>query len=163
MVRILTALFAEPAGWFLIVAAIPICGLAAFGASVFYRRRLYGRRSALFATAINNMSQGVVMFDSSARLVLCNGRYLEMYGLSPSVVKPGSKLVDVMHHRFATGSIASDPKKYCTETLTAMAEGKTIDTIVKAPDGRSILVVNRPVAGGQHWVGTHEDITERLI
>ena len=33
--------------------------------------------------ALNNMSQGLVMFDSSARLVVCNKRYLEMFGLSP--------------------------------------------------------------------------------
>ena len=31
--------------------------------------------------AINNMSQGLLMFDSQARLVLCNDRYIEMYDL----------------------------------------------------------------------------------
>ena len=40
-------------------------------------------------TALNNMSQGLNMFDATGRLVVCNERYLQMYGLSPDVVKPG--------------------------------------------------------------------------
>ena len=93
------------------------------------------------------MSQGLVMFDGSEQLVLCNSRYLEMYGLSPSIVKPGSKLIDLVRHRFATGSVGGDPEKYCAEILTAIAQGKTTNAIVKTPDGRSILVINRPIAG----------------
>ncbi len=161
MLRILTGIAAEPAGWLLLIAAGPICLLAVFGASVLFRRSR-GRRSTLFATAINNMSQGLVMFDASQQLVLCNSRYVEMYGLSPSIVKPGIKLIDLVRHRFATGSIGGDPEKYCAEILTAVAQGKTTNAIVKTPDGRSILVINRPIAGGGHWIGTHEDITERL-
>jgi methyl-accepting chemotaxis protein len=162
MLRILTGLAAEPAGWLLLIAAVPICVLAAVGAHVLFRRSR-GRRSTLFATAINNMSQGLVMFDASQQMVLCNSRYLEMYGLSPSIVKPGIKLIDLVRHRLATGSVGSDPEKYCTEILTAIAQGKTTSAIVKSPDGRSILVINRPIAGGRHWIGTHEDITERLM
>jgi len=146
MFQILAGLAAEPAGWLLLVAGSLICGLAIFGTSVLFRRAR-GRRSTLYATAINNMSQGLVMFDSG-QLVLCNSRYVEMYGLSPSIVKPGSKLIELVRHRFATGSVGGDPEKYCAEILIAMAKGETTNAIVKAPDGRSILVVNRPISGG---------------
>jgi methyl-accepting chemotaxis protein len=162
MLAILTGLAAEPAGWLLLIAAGLICILAAFGATVLFRR-MHGRRSTLFATAINNMSQGLVMCDASGKLLLCNSRFLELYGLSPSIVKPGNKLINVIRHRFATGSLDVDPEKYCTDILTAMAQGKTTNTIVKTPDGRSILVINRPIAGSGHWIGTHENITERLM
>ena len=162
MFQILAGLAAEPAGWVLLIAASLICGLAVFGASVLFRRAR-GRRSTLFATAINNMSQGLVMFDDSEQLVLCNSRYVEMYGLSSSIVKPGSKLIDLVRHRFTTGSVGGDPEKYCAEILTAIMQGKTTNAIVKTPDGRSILVINRPIAGGRYWIGTHEDITERLM
>src|SRR5262249_50118928 len=40
-------------------------------------------------TALNNMSQGLLMFDASERLVVCNQRYIDMYGLSADVIKPG--------------------------------------------------------------------------
>ena len=46
-------------------------------------------QNARFDAALNNMSQGLVMFDQSARLVVCNQRYMEMYGLSDEIVKPG--------------------------------------------------------------------------
>jgi methyl-accepting chemotaxis protein len=144
------------------MAASLICLLAAFGATVLFRR-LGGRRSTLFATAIGNMSQGLVMFDASGQLVLCNKRFVEMYRFPPSIAKSGSKLIDLVRHRSATGSISGDPEKYCAEILNAMAQGKTTNTIVKSPDGRSILVVNRPIDGGHYWIGTHEDITERLL
>src|SRR6476646_2798198 len=39
--------------------------------------------------ALNNIPQGLLMFDSDARLVVINERYIEMYGLSRDVVKPG--------------------------------------------------------------------------
>jgi methyl-accepting chemotaxis protein len=162
MIRILTDIAAEPAGWLFLIAAGLVCLLAGFGATVLFRRS-HGRRSTLFATAINNMSQGLVMFDAAEQLVLCNSRYVEMYGLSPSIVKSGTKLIDLVRHRFATGSVGRDPDEYRAEILTAVTQGKATSAINKSPDGRSILVINRPIAGGSHWVGTHEDITERLM
>src|SRR5262249_3692127 len=63
--------------------------------------------------ALNNMSQGLCMFDSQARLVLCNDRYLDIYGLSPEVAKPGCSLRDLMEHRKSAGFLARDPEQYC--------------------------------------------------
>jgi PAS domain-containing protein len=94
MFSILAGLAAEPAGWLFLIPAGLICVLAAFGASVLLRRA-HGRRSTLFATAINNMSQGLVMCDASGKLLLCNSRYVEMYDLPPALAKSGSKLVDL--------------------------------------------------------------------
>src|SRR5262249_9469402 len=116
-----------------------------------------------FATAINNMSQGLVMGDTSGQVLLCNSRYVEMYGLPPALAKSGTRLIDLLRHRHATGSLDGDPEKYCAELLATIAQGTTTNAIVKTPDGRSILVINRPIAGGRHWIGTHENITERLI
>jgi PAS domain-containing protein len=55
-------------------------------------------------TAVNNMTQGLLLFDSSQRLVICNQRYIEMYGLSADVIKPGCSFRDVIAHREETGS-----------------------------------------------------------
>src|SRR5262245_29920633 len=40
------------------------------------------RRSLRVSAALNNMTGGLCMFDGEARLLLCNERYLEMYGLT---------------------------------------------------------------------------------
>ena len=39
---------------------------------------------------LSNMSQGLVMFDGDARLVMCNRRYIDMYGLEPDSVRIGT-------------------------------------------------------------------------
>jgi diguanylate cyclase (GGDEF)-like protein len=113
--------------------------------------------------AVNNMSQGVVMFDSSARLVVCNKRYLEMFGLSPEKVEPGCTIKEVLDQRVATGGFSADGvETYRTELLASVAKGTTFSKITKLPDGRIISIINQPMAEGG-WVATHEDITERLI
>jgi PAS domain-containing protein len=65
-------------------------------------------------TAVNNMTQGLLLFDASERLVICNQRYLEMYGLSTDIVKPGCTFREIIAHRKATGSFGGDEDKYCT-------------------------------------------------
>ena len=42
------------------------------------------RRNAFVSSALNNLNQGVVMTDPRQRIVFCNDRYLEIYGLSRS-------------------------------------------------------------------------------
>jgi diguanylate cyclase (GGDEF)-like protein len=113
--------------------------------------------------ALNNMSQGLVMFDSSARLVVCNKRYLELFSLSPEAVRPGCTIREVLDQRVATGGFSADyVEAYRTELLAAVAHGATFSKITKLPDGRVITIINQPMADGG-WVATHEDITERLL
>ncbi len=130
------------------------------------RRFAWGRgmrsRSALLAMALNNMTQGVVMFDAAERLVVCNNRFIEMYGLSRNVVKPGCTFLDLITNRKTTGSLDIDVGKYRAEVLAAMASGKTLTRVVETPDKRAISVINRPIADSGFWLGTHHDITERV-
>jgi methyl-accepting chemotaxis protein len=154
------------------LAVVVICGLlgGAYGlwqcASVLWRftfgrgRRARGR---MLAIAIDNMTQGVVMFDAAERLLVCNDRFLDMYGLSREVVKPGCTFLDVINNRKTTGSLDIDVEKYRAEVLAEMAQGKTLSRVVETPDGRAIAVVNRPIAGHAFWLGTHDDITDRVL
>ncbi|WGS17153.1 MULTISPECIES: EAL domain-containing protein [unclassified Bradyrhizobium] len=109
-------------------------------------------------TAVNNMTQGLLLFDSSKRLVICNKRYIEMYGLSADVVRPGCSFHDVIAHRHQTGSFEGDVDRYVNLVLRDVAVRNMM--VISTPDGRSIQVVNEPLADGG-WVATHEDITER--
>jgi diguanylate cyclase (GGDEF)-like protein len=113
-----------------------------------------------FDAALNNMSQALLMFDSSARLVISNNRYQEMYGLSAEFVKPGCLLRELLLHRRDNDTFADDPDSYIENLMAVIAEGKTYSQLVELPDGRTISVLNHPMAGGG-WVATHEDITER--
>jgi diguanylate cyclase (GGDEF)-like protein/PAS domain S-box-containing protein len=117
-------------------------------------------QNKLFDAALNNMSQGLCMFDSAARLVVCNERYVEMYGLSRDFVQAGVTLRDLLEGRKRSGHFFADPERYCAELLAKVAQGKTTSQIVEAGDRRTIALINQPMAGGG-WVATHEDITER--
>jgi diguanylate cyclase (GGDEF)-like protein len=109
-------------------------------------------------TAVNNMTQGLLMFDAEQRLVICNKRYIEMYGLAADVVKPGCTFHDVIAHRKATGSFQGDVEHYVALVLRDIALRNSM--VITTPNGRSIQIVNEPLPFGG-WVATHEDITER--
>jgi diguanylate cyclase (GGDEF)-like protein/PAS domain S-box-containing protein len=113
----------------------------------------------LMNSAIENMSQGLLMFDTDGRLLLCNQRYLEMYGLSPEVVKPGCTLRELLDERRRTGSFSEDLEQYSRSILDAVAAGRARSHITEMGE-RTFHVVSRPMPGGG-WVATHEEITEQ--
>jgi PAS domain S-box-containing protein len=100
------------------------------------------------------------MFDAEARLIICNDLYIDMYGLSREVIRPGCTLYEVIDHRKEMGSFPGDPEKYCAGIMAIVARGKMVSREVETADGRVIHVVNRPMANGG-WVVTHEDVTDR--
>jgi methyl-accepting chemotaxis protein len=151
----------SPTSLALAVASIAVAILGMSLVSAFADRRL-DDKGRLLELALNNMTQGVVLFDSTGRLLICNERYLQMYDLSPQIVSPGATLADIVQHRAQTGSLQLDPQQYCKDLIEEMGAGKILSFIAQSPDGRSISVVNRPIPSGGYWVGTHDDITERL-
>jgi diguanylate cyclase (GGDEF)-like protein/PAS domain S-box-containing protein len=108
--------------------------------------------------AVNNMTQGLLMFDASQRLVICNQRYIDMYGLSAEVVKPGCSFRELIAHRKACGSLAGDESEYASSVLRSIGRPKV--KVIETPDGRWVQIVDEPLADGG-WLATHEDITER--
>ncbi|HKC33839.1 MAG TPA: PAS-domain containing protein, partial [Xanthobacteraceae bacterium] len=110
---------------------------------------------------LDNLPQGVVLFDAQARLVLCNERYIEMYGLSRDVIKPGVTIHQMVQHRLERGvQFLSDPERYVADVVRSMSARKPFLSTNELTDGRVISVVNRPTADGG-WVVTHLDVTER--
>ncbi|QUS42585.1 EAL domain-containing protein [Tardiphaga alba] len=109
-------------------------------------------------TAINNMTQGLVLFDAETRVVIRNERYLDMYHLTPDDVPPGMLFRDLILLRQSNGSFMGDVDEYVTNAISNI--GKITSKVAQTADGRSIMVWGRPVADGG-WVATHEDITER--
>ena len=123
------------------------------------QQRLEAERGRL-DTALNNMIQGLVTFDASARVVTFNRRYIDMYNLSTEIVKPGCHFRDLMQHRKDCGSFAGNVDKFCAIVLRNIARGRVDHSIMECPDGRAFMAVSKPLADGG-WVATMEDITER--
>jgi diguanylate cyclase (GGDEF)-like protein/PAS domain S-box-containing protein len=114
-----------------------------------------------YKAAIDNMPQGLILFDAAEQLVVCNSRYIEMYGLSNEILKPGSTLTEVIKHRAGQGNLLRDPEQYRAELLAKVHLGEQFNLVVETADGRKILIAGRPMPSGA-WLATHEDITERL-
>ncbi|MDO9562804.1 MAG: PAS domain-containing protein, partial [Bradyrhizobium sp.] len=112
------------------------------------------RRSAFVRSALNNLSQGVVMTDAQKRIVFCNDRYLEIYGLTRSDVPKnmtGPELLELRHQRGVLDisveefyQFANSPEGFVTEL----------------PGGRSVLVKYFDLPNGGS-VATHEDCSEQ--
>jgi diguanylate cyclase (GGDEF)-like protein len=144
----------------LAIAFIPI----SVGRLLLKQQQLFDRRLAVdrqqLSTALNNIPQGLVLYNASARVTVCNRRYIEMFGLSPDVAKPGCTMQELIAHRKETGSFDDDVDAFCTSIIGSMALGKVTHQITEAADGRAIQIINQPLEAGG-WVATIEDVTER--
>jgi methyl-accepting chemotaxis protein len=136
----------------LIGLSVVALGVAALA---YQRLRMQNRR---LVEAIDNMSQGLNMFDAQGRITLVNRRYIGMYKLSPDVVKPGCTLRRLIQHRKDTGILSGDVDAHCERIRNSV--GEHTPHYVPARDGRIVLAKNEPLAGGG-WVSTHEDVTEQ--
>ncbi len=114
-----------------------------------------------FNTAIDNISQGLCFFDGQQRLIVCNQRYAEMYGLTPQQVTPGTSLREISDHCYKAGSFPKMARTEYAKWRKAIAEWNLpSETVTELKNGRIFTIRHQPTADGG-WVATHEDITEK--
>ncbi len=114
-----------------------------------------------FDTALNNMSVGLLMCDSTLRVAVVNHRFCAMFGLDFDSIPPGSSYRDLVALSVSAGN---HPGCTVDEVLTARTpvfetrrRAAAIRTIA---GGRSIATSYEPMSDGG-WISTYEDITER--
>jgi len=115
------------------------------------------QQKVLLDSALENMSQGLCMFDAEGRILLFNERYATMTGRSDVEMK-GRLLVDVLRELKTVGRWEGEPEEFFAK-LVADAQAGRGATRVISQRGRSIRIVDQPMVGGG-WVATFEDITE---
>ncbi|MCK1550769.1 EAL domain-containing protein [Bradyrhizobium sp. 177] len=118
-----------------------------------------GRQQRVLDTALENMSQGLCMFDADGKIILFNERYAAMLGRT-DILLTGRLLVDVLREEQAKGQWQGNAGEFFARLVADARESRTTTDIVTR-FGRSIRVVNQPMQGGG-WVATFEDITEWL-
>jgi PAS domain S-box-containing protein len=144
----------------LLVAAVVILAARQLAQGQKRSQRQLQEQQLHLDAALNNMLQGLCMFDKDARLVLCNDRFVQMYGLSRETVKPGITFLDLLRLRREIGSLAEDPEQLHANILSLMGQGKAGLFTDEATDGQVTQILTQPVPGGG-WVATYEDITGR--
>jgi diguanylate cyclase (GGDEF)-like protein len=107
-----------------------------------------------FDIALNNMTHGLCMYDGNMRLIVCNARYAEMYGLPQELTKPGTTYREILQNSLRRAT--------ADEGVAEMVRRKgTVGSfLLPLVDGRIIAVSHRPLADGG-WVSVHDDVTER--
>ena len=117
-------------------------------------KRLQLRRNAFVSSALNQLSHGVVMTDAQNRIVFCNDRYLEIYGLARSDISrnmTGPELLEMRRERGVLDVSIADFHAHA---------GTPEGLITELPGGRSVLVKYFALPNGGS-VATHEDYSEQ--
>jgi diguanylate cyclase (GGDEF)-like protein len=114
--------------------------------------------------AISNISQGICLFDGQQRLLVCNKRFGEIYGLASGVTEPGVSFSEILDHWFAAGDgPANLPRQDLLTSQDAILRGtERQHSSFTMKDGRTVTIEQQPLPDGG-WVSTHEDITSRRL
>ncbi|WP_291297797.1 bifunctional diguanylate cyclase/phosphodiesterase [Elioraea sp.] len=114
-----------------------------------------------FDAALNNMSQGLCMFDRENVLLVVNRRFCEIYRVDPAKVVPGITFRQMMGFSIAAGNHArTDADALVARRLAFIARREAATAFQELADGRVIAISHEPMRDGG-WVVTYEDITER--
>ncbi len=142
-----------------IVTSIMLAGLALI---LLHRmiKSMNARSSAQLSAALEGMPQGLSMFDSELRLIVCNAHYAEMYRLDSEQTEPGTPLQTILEHRLATGTNPVDADDFIDHTLAAAATPSLGVAEQELQDGRIISVISAPLSTGG-GVTIHMDVTEK--
>ena len=111
--------------------------------------------------ALDNMSQGLCLFDGKNRLEVVNRRFFEIFGLSREQIHPGIEfgmILELSEARWdRNGQTAT---QLLAEQAELMSRHETGTHYYELSDGRVIASVYSPTSNGG-WVATFEDVTER--
>src|ERR1700722_5978504 len=117
-------------------------------------KRSQQRRNALVSSALNNLSQGVVMTNAQQRIVFCNERYLQIYGLSRSDIPRNMTGPELLQMRRKRGVLDVSVEDFFA------APSRPEGLVTELPDGRSVVVKYFALPNGGS-VATHEDCSEQ--
>jgi len=116
---------------------------------------------ALHAVALESMANGLFMVDAKQRVVLFNQRYLDMFDLSPEVVRVGMPFADLIRHSSERGNVpVAQLEEIHRRRLDLMARREPFRLILQVSKGRTFALNYRPLADGG-GVTLVEDLTER--
>lgn len=115
-----------------------------------------------FDTALNNMSQGLCLFDEAGRLAVVNHRFCEIYGFLPDQVAVGCGFADLLHLMGDAGHLSpgASPEALAAVWAERLAPRRGGAMLQEIGGGRTVAISYQATEDGG-WVATYEDITER--
>jgi diguanylate cyclase (GGDEF)-like protein len=112
-----------------------------------------------FDAALTNMSQALCMADGQRRIIVCNSRFLNLFGVDESAAEAGtptSMLYSSVEKRAVFGTSAL--RRVREAQLSWIKDGVAGTIVVEDEEARALAVSHRPMEDGG-WVATYEDVT----
>lgn len=117
-------------------------------------------RNRQFDIALNNMIQGLTLFDADGRLIVFNDRYRELYNFPHGYLRPNLSLREIMEMSVRIGNYPADRAGSVVDgRLQVASSGKPQTFYQVLSSGRTIEVKFQPLPYGGS-VSTFEDVTE---
>jgi signal transduction histidine kinase len=112
-------------------------------------------------SALDNMAHGVALFDAEQRLLVCNQRYLDLYGLPRELGAPGTALRQILEASARLQELSREQTDALIHDRLAMATSQSRATRRELMrDGRAIEIQHQPIPSGGS-ITTYQDMTER--
>jgi diguanylate cyclase (GGDEF)-like protein/PAS domain S-box-containing protein len=111
--------------------------------------------------ALDNMSQGLCLFDAQNKLEVVNRRFFEIFGLSRDKIKPGSTFREILEWSVTSqnhGGKSVD--ELLSELADFMRRSANGTHFYELSGGRVVACAYNATSDGG-WVATYEDVTER--
>lgn len=131
------------------------------------REQLVEQKSALLQTTLDNMKQGIAVFDNAMNLLLFNNQYLAINEYPEAVGRNATHYRDFVTFAARRGDFGKgDPTALASSQLAAIerllrSPTGTLRQQRKLTDGRVIETIATALPTGG-FVKTYEDITERI-
>ena len=121
------------------------------------------RDGAIFAEALEAVSEAIVIYDADGRLVTCNRNFRDLYGYSEEEARPGVHFTELGQIDVARGHVVvGDEFGSGDDYLQRKAEYRRKlegSFIVQLKDGRWLKTTDRRMSGGG-FVSVQVDVTE---
>ncbi|MET0179099.1 MAG: PAS-domain containing protein [Novosphingobium sp.] len=103
----------------------------------------------LLAATLENIDPGVSVVDADLNLIAWNGRYLELFGFPPDMIRVGAPIANAiafnaLHGECGPGEVADHVER----RLAHMRRGTPHSFVRVRPDGRVLKTVGGPMPGG---------------
>lgn len=114
------------------------------------------QQADISSAALDNMAQGLTMYDAEDRLVIYNRRYLELYSCPENALQLGATYLEIRERLMDR---LGAPRSTLADISGPDDPDWNSEHEVLLPNGRVIKYVRRNLPAGG-WVATHEDVTE---
>jgi signal transduction histidine kinase len=116
----------------------------------------------LFAGVLDNLTQGIAVFDGELRLKLFNRRYVKLFKFPAGFLKTGMSYEDILRFNVSRGEHGDvDPETHVQKWL-AVARNQTHASRHEhvRPDG-TVIALRRALMPNGGFINTYTDITQR--